>query len=713
MILFESDWDKYPDAIVHNATRNKTFVRFAMMLRDHGIKNHLFMLQLHDPALEFVDPRDPNISMENIVRITQEVAINPWYYFREIACVPGSELQEDIVRFIANRGNVATLWLFFNHITLYLIQIRQTGKSFTMDSLSVIITNCLASYTNIAMLTKDENLRSKTLARIKDIEASLPFYLKRRHPKEVFNTEEFVVSALNNTFKAYLPNKSPKAALNVARGSSNSVHLVDEGAFLYNIAITLPAYLATGTNAKPAAERRGNPWGMICGTTAGRIDDPDGKYIYNLLEDACVWTEALYDAEDLEDLKTMIFLNSPGRNHEVNVSLNHRQLGYTDEWLVARLAEAKATKEDAERDFGNRWTSGGLTSPIDPDTAGIIRASESKMTYDEVFRPQPYIIRWLMPVEKAHAYMKTHDIIVTSDTSDAVGGDDISLIFRCVRTGKVIGAGNYNKTNLINFAEFLVNILERFDRTTMLIERRSSGATIIDYMLLMLPARGIDPFARMYNTVVQNARENPEDFALISKAGPKKDSTYEKFKKCFGFATSGSGATSRSMLYGEVFTDAIEMCGTLIGDKKTIDQLLALTVIGGRVDHLPGFHDDLVIAWLLSHWFLTKGRNLEFYGISHRDILADNEFLLKEKEVKNSPEHRQAEEIKWQIEDLLHELENERSPALAELIEARIERLNDKLPAEVQRTLSVAELMDKIKNTKTKAKDSYLRYRMR
>jgi len=713
MILFYDDWLNYPDAIVHNTTKNKTFLRFAAMLRDHGVKNHLFMLQLHDRELEHVDPRDPNISLENIVRITQEVAINPWYYFREIACVPGSELQDLLMRFIANRGNMSTIWLFLNHITVYLIQIRQTGKSFTMDSLAVLITNCLATYTSIAMLTLSEDLRSKTLARIKDVEASLPFYLKRRHPKEVFNTEEFVVSALNNKFKAYLPNKSPKAALNVARGSTNSVHFVDEGAFLPNLAITLPAYLATGTNAKPAAERRGNPWGSIFATTAGKLDDPDGAAFHKMLEDACVWSEKLYDAKDLDDLKAIIFLNSPGRNHEVNCTFNHRQLGYNDEWLVETVARAKASKDDAERDFGNRWTSGGLYSPIDVETAESIRAAESPRTFDEIFRPHPYIIRWVMPVEEAHAYMRNNPTITSSDTSDAVGGDDISLTIRCVKTGKIIGAGNYNKTNLINFAEYLVNYLEKFTKTTLIVERRSSGATIIDYLLLMLPARGIDPFARIFNMVVQQAAEFPDDFALISKPGVKKEATYEKFKKQFGFATSAAGMTSRSGLYGETFTDAVEKTGLLIFDKKTIDQLLSLVVLNGRVDHRAGAHDDLVISWLLSYWMLTKGRNLHFYGIDHRAVLSDNDVVKQQRTVKNSFESVQTERIKAEIEDLIEELEEERSPALVEILERRIERLNQQLPSNVQRTLLVDELLEKIRDKKSRSKGSYLQHRLR
>jgi len=47
-----------------------------------------------------------------------------------------------------------------------------------------------------------------------------------------------------------------------------------------------------------------------------------------------------------------------------------------------------------------------------------------------------------------------------------------------------------------------------------------------------------------------------------------------------------------------------------------------LIVKNGRVDHLPGGHDDTTIAWLLCHWFVKHSKNLQHYGINPMDCLS-------------------------------------------------------------------------------------------
>ena len=46
-----------------------------------------------------------------------------------------------------------------------------------------------------------------------------------------------------------------------------------------------------------------------------------------------------------------------------------------------------------------------------------------------------------------------------------------------------------------------------------------------------------------------------------------------------------------------------------------------MVVKKGRIDHEASGHDDMVIAWLLSEWFLTHTTHLDFYGIDTTKIL--------------------------------------------------------------------------------------------
>ena len=115
----------------------------------------------------------------------------------------------------------------------------------------------------------------------------------------------------------------------------------DETAFFYNIAISLPAALAACTAARQLAKRKGQPYGIILTTTAGKKDDRDGRYVYNMVQEAATWSEKFFDCANIQELETLIRKSSKTDDLLVNCTFNHRQLGYTDEWLkdAVRTAE--------------------------------------------------------------------------------------------------------------------------------------------------------------------------------------------------------------------------------------------------------------------------------------------------------------------------------------------------------------------------------------
>lgn len=592
-ILFKDDWDKYPRACLHLETKNESFIRLAALYRDMHIDNHNFILALHNPDLKHIDPFNPNITTEEMVLVAIECKQNFWYYIREIARGLGGTYQNP-VRFKANRGNISAFWLFMNHIFFTLIQPRQTGKSFSTDNLMTWLLNIRCRYTNINLLTKDDKLRSANLERLKDLDTELPFYLRQRTNKDIANTEELHISSLNNKYSGLLPNRSPKLALNVGRGLTSAIFQVDESAYLPNIEIIIPAALAAGTAARDIARNNNEPFGTIFTTTAGKKDDRDGKYTYRLLQNSADWTEKFFDCKSLEDLEYTIRRASVKGELRVNCTFNHRQLGYTDAWLKRAMEEANSTGEDAERDFLNKWTAGTILSPIPINIAELIRNSEKPVSHFEIYRPYSYTFRFYIPEHEIRSYFATRDSILSVDSSDAIGNDDIGLTIRDVKTGSLIAAANVNETNIITFCEWLVYLIETCPKLTTIIERRSTGSTILDYLLLMLPAKNIDPFKRLYNKVVQNPEEYPNIIAEVNKPIFARNSAiYVTAKKYFGFATSGSGVTSRTDLYSSTLSAATKMTGDLVFDKKLIDQILGLVVINGRVDHEAGEHDDL------------------------------------------------------------------------------------------------------------------------
>jgi flagellin-specific chaperone FliS len=719
MLLFANDWQRYPWARPDFETKNESFLKLAALYKAMGIRNHTFLLALHDQSLRGVDPFDYNkITDELVIRITTECRNNPWYFFREVARVPAGS-GDDPIRLRANRGNIALFWYFFNHVVTYLIQIRQTGKSLNSDLLDCYLLNFRCTGTTINLLTKDDALRTVNIQRIKDIFHELPEYLNQRTKKDIDNMDTINISSLNNWYRTSVPQKSPKMALNVARGFTSPIFKNDEGPFCANSHISIPAALATGVDARDRARKNEEPYGSVFTTTAGKKDSVEGKFFYKELSCAAVHTEHFYDCLNHEDLErsirsssrtnTRVFLKGKTEKEKkngefaVNVTLNHRQLGRTDAWLMRAIEESKVSGDDANRDFFNLWTSGGLRSPFSPAEADRMRASEMEPMYIDRDPKTGFVVRWYIPRHRIDDVMKNNKIIVTADTSEASGGDDIGISGFLDKTGQTVFSCNINIANMLVFSDWFTHtwIVDQ-PNTVAIIERKSTGISLIDHLLQILPSYGIDPFKRLFNRIVNEKEQYKDEWEEIQTPMGRRDpDIYVRLKKYFGFATSSSGITARSDLFGLTMTSAVRWVGNSIFDKTMIDQILNLESKNGRIDHPPGEHDDLVISWLLGHWFMTQARNLHHYGINVRDLFS----LVKQNEELTDTQRyelKQQKFIKAQIQAALEDLTKESDNYIIERKENYIRQLQSQLTEEEVEMLSVDELFEKAREIRRK-----------
>lgn len=621
MILYKEDWAKYPEAIPDYQTGNKSFLRLAGIYKSMGIDNCEYMLALHDRELVGIDPRSEKLTFDQILRISTEVKINPWYFFREVVRLPATA-GPDAVPLQGNRGNIALYWLFFNHITSLLIQPRQTGKSVSTDCLMVYLFGIATVSTDISLLTKDDTLRVKNVARVKNILEELPFYLRFKSSKDTYNTEKLSLTKLNNNYITNVAQASEKAALNIGRGMTNAINQIDEIAFISNIHKTLPALLAASGAARDNAEAAGAYYGNIFTTTAGFLSSESGKFAKGVYDSCLRWTEKLFDCKDNKDLRKTIVKNNPAKHDRVLLEFNHRQLGYTDEWLRGKISDAMSSGEDAGADFLNLWAEGSESSAIPKNILAVIKASLINEPYTEISR-YGYITRWYMREMEVKNNLNNRKAVMCLDTSDAVGSDDIALVIRDISTGETLGAGTYNETNLITFSEFVCDMLVRYPNLTLIIERKSSGVAIIDNLLRLLPAMGIDPFARIFNWVVNDSDTNENYFRdVVARPTYRRDpSIYVKYRKQFGYATSGAGRSSRDNLYGMSLMASSKYTASTVRDAVLVNQLAGLIKKNGRIDHSYGSHDDMVVSWLLGYWFLLEAKNKEFYGIPKNQVL--------------------------------------------------------------------------------------------
>lgn len=622
MILFLEDFYKYPEAIADYNTNNKSFLRFSGLLKVMGVKNHLFPLALHDKDLSGIDPHDPNLSDEIKLKIVYEVMVNPWFFFREVARAPGKSGAEPI-KLRANRGNIGLFWCFYTHLTTLLIQPRQTGKSFNTDQLMTGLMQWHGSDLDILLITKDSDLRDRNIDRLKAIQKTIPSYLQATSKKDSDNKESMFISVHNNKYGTAVGQNSPSNASNAGRGFTVPIMHIDEIAHIKFIKEMLIAASPATTEARDIAKSAGAPYGNIFTTTAAKLDTASGKYIYNkFYQSGAAWTEKFYDAENIEQLHLLVRNSSTNDNIVVVLDFNHRQLGYTDDWLRERIKLSNSDRINAEIDFLNKWSRGSSSSPLSAEALKKIAASEIKDCYTEI-SDYGYIIRWYMPEEEIASW-KHKSMILCLDTSDAVGNDEIGLVLLDPYSGKVLAVSEINKTNLNKFNNWIFSWLVRFDNLVLMPERRSSAVTMIDYLIEMCVANDMDPFKRIFNWVTNDKNTEKERYKDIDVSMRKRhEDVYVDYKKYFGFGTSGAGRTSRDILYSQGLMRAARYIGSVVHDSRLISQISALVVKNGRIDHSNGLHDDLVVSWLLGYYLLSMGSNLEYYGIDSSRVLTE------------------------------------------------------------------------------------------
>jgi hypothetical protein len=699
MILFANDWAYYPTAIPDFETTNISWVRLARVFRKMGVKNHVFHLALVNQELKGVNPHDPFLSDDLRVKIGIECYINPWYFFREVARAPGSN-GSPAQMIEANRGNIALFWCFFNHVTIFLIQIRQTGKSFNVDLLMQYLLNILCENTKINLLTKDDVLRRKNIERLKEIAEEFPLYLQQKTREDANNGEEITVVARGNSYTTHVPQSSIKRALNMGRGLTSAIFHIDEGPFQVNIRHALPAALAATGAAIPAAKLSGSPYGTILTTTAGKKDDEDGKFIYELLMEATVWSERLYDATDAEDLERLVRGSNPKRTFTINATFDHRMLGKTDKWLMDTIQQSFQSGDAADRDYFNRWTSGSQTNPLPTAVLEAIAQSAREPNHTSISSPGGFIMRWYVDEDQLEDYMANNKFVAGIDTSNGGGNDAITIVIKDISTLAVVGVGVFGHTNIIVFCEWVSRFLQKYVNITAVIENRSSGTSLIDYLLLMLPGLGIDPFKRLFNTVVNESVAQPDRFREINKPmGRRENSVYERFKKCFGFTTSGSGMFSRSDLYSTTLQNAAKRAGEKVYDKTLAAEIAGLINNKGRIDHAPNEHDDTVISWLLGSWLITMGKNLTFYGIDSREIGAG---LVKIDNISLADQQRMAEQdaLRRRMQDVYDRLTDENDEFLSMKLEQELRVLDSRVVMQEGETYSIDDLVRKARESK-------------
>lgn len=623
MIVFKKDWLRYKNAIADTNTQNTYFLQHCKLLKDMGIDHWYFPLALLQPELAGLSVYDKNLTKEQKSMMLYEADNNPWFYLRELVIDPKGGIDIDDMRYRAHRGNIAGMWLLLANIDYIWIAPRQTGKSFGADANTNWLEYFCYRDTDLNLVTKDNKTRVSNISRLKLIRDAWPDFMCRNSREDAANQNSTSCIELGNYLYTHVAQSSVKGANNMGRGLTSPYLQIDEAAFITYIQKTLSAASGGTNTAREINRRKNKPYCTVFTTTAGDIEDRDGAFVHQMWLEGAPWIESFFDAPDRDTLTEMIVRNSKSTSPVpfVNITLSHKQLGYTDAWLLDAIFRARGEGSDIDKDYFNRWGSSSDNSVIPREIAKVIKEHEADPINVYVSKDN-YMLDWHRTVDPEGNY------IWTIDSSSAVGRDDMAFVLLDVSDGGTVAVAAINDTNLMTLNYWILDLLLLIKRSVLVIENEHNAQQIIDFLLLMLPQYGEDPYRRMFSRIVQNSSDHAEAFKEISNGGAQRSKIIaDKYKKYIGFKTNGE---SRAFLYGPVLSNAVREGGALIKDRRLVHQMLSLRKKNNRVDHQSGGHDDLVIAWLMGQWFLSHGMNLSHYGINPRDVLCNRTAIEKE-----------------------------------------------------------------------------------
>ena len=670
MILYQEDF-YYQNAIIHTTTTNKSFLRMHLLLKKMGIKNNAFFLALTQPELKNIHPhelKDP--SPELAARIGLECKINPWYYLREVVRLPPMA-GIDPMPFQLHRGNLFLVWTFWNHIDVFLTIPRQTGKTASTIALTSGLIYFQTNHFVVTLLTKESDNVRDNVSYLKNIRDYLPKYLMNFSPDDTDNKEGLSYTKLTTQYKTKVSRADEAGANNLGRGNTTPCNHLDEVPFCKNIHITYPALISATNKAADLARQNGQPYTNILTTTAGKLDTDEGRFTRSLIDDACVFHESFYDFKNRDELVEIVKKNS--KINMIYGEFSYLQLGYTYEWFVEKSTRSKGTPDEIARDYLNTWTSGGLNNIIPPELLKKIKASQ-KEVIDTVI-VDGYIFRWYESLDKVFddRYGK-RTIIIGLDTSENVGNDFTSLVMIDASDMSVICTARCNDSDLLKLGLYLAEFMIEHPNTILIPERKSTAPMIISVICMKLLEKGIAPFTRIYNQVIQNRDEKL--YSDIDIYSP--EATEGVNKKYLGYTTTG--ATSRDTLYKATLMKAVQMNYDRIHDSTLINELASLNVKNGRIDHSTAGHDDTVIAYLLACYFVYFGKNFNLYDIDHSTFL--NKVSSSGKIVE--PEYKQQQdELAERIKDIKRMLGTTTNRIVVDSLTRELRNLETQIDTEI------------------------------
>jgi hypothetical protein len=591
-------------------TRNKSFLEMHYYLKKKGIKNNAFMLQLLDPDLAGIDPHDPMLSRTMKMKVQRECMFNFWYYVREVVRVTHSGSPKGIP-FMLHRGNMAMFFCMLQNINTFIELPRQQGKTLGACVFYSWAYNFGTANSELRFMNKDLAGSKDNLAKVKEIIGMLPSYLQMtreytmvgdRKKKATANVETIAHVINHNKIRTVASARSRNAAGNLLRGKTITFWWMDEWAFIgYNDAIYLSTYPALKT-AFDNARAANKPYGILITTTPGILSTTEGKYAFEMKEDASEFSETWYDKAPMQ-IRSILDANQ--KSDFVYIRFSYKQLGRDEQWFFEICKGLQWKMRDIRREVLLEWTDMPENCPFSPeDLEDIEKKVNEPINRIEFF--DRYILNVYKPIPLRSDYVPKYPPIIGVDVSGGYRRDASAITVIDSRTTEVIADFNSNHISPIDLARLVLDITCRFYPNAVInVERNGGfGASVIAKLKESKVKKNL--YFEMKDRVV----EEQTDGIRIRKK--------KMLTKVFGL---DSTKDVRELLI-EILRERVQYHKDKFNSPTILNEMKRMEIKRtGKVEHSDNSHDDQVFSYLMALYVWYEGKNLrENFHIEKQSI---------------------------------------------------------------------------------------------
>lgn len=552
-------------------TTNLSFLKMTYILKEFGIKNNNFFLELYDEKLFDIDPFREDLDLKTQIRIHNEISKNPWYFLREIARIPVAGEKR---RIELTRGTLAISWSVINNISAIVVLPRQCYKTYTVAALYLWFFYWGCTNTDFMLFSYSDAILQGNLQRIKELRDNLPSYLnlyKAGRDKDNSREMRYQTNNFYNHIRIKAPPQSPDEAVKAGRGFSTPIMWYDEVNFITNIDKIYGSSTFAYKTIAEIAKKNNAFHHRLMTSSVGFLDREEGMWGFNFINSSADYTEKMFDYP-IETVKEMISKNST--NNFLHIEFMYYDLGKSDNYLE-EMKKDSIDETTFNREVLNKWL---RTEGIHPLGKVVV-----DLLLDNIVEPSEVLV--INDVYFLKLYKSIEEIDFNKQYVMGVdcGGNllqDFSVITIVDPNNfETIGVLRSNSYSTNRFAKAIVNIMKDiFTNSILVMERNNMGIAIIDYIT-----------------------EN--NFLLAGRV------YYDENDKP-GFATTKQ---SRYLLLNVILKTVVTYDYKLLHDSHIINEIASLVIKNGRIDHPDKGHDDTLLSYLFTRWFLMYAKNKNKY----------------------------------------------------------------------------------------------------